>query len=197
VDLVLATGKGIDSIKQCAIRRSFRELREDLDKMAYAALLAELVAELWPEREPEPETFERLLAAFALLGSRNARITALAAALQLLSLAGFRPEFENCVACGRPLAFPARFDPAAGGGVCEGCGEPHLAPFTAEGKEFLARLLALDLAAPGSFSVTGAALMETERLLGEFLTWRLDKPLKSLAFIAAVAGDKTAGGRGQ
>ncbi|HWQ62168.1 MAG TPA: DNA repair protein RecO [Negativicutes bacterium] len=197
VDLVLAAGKGIDSIKQCAIRRSFRELREDLDKMAYSALLSELVTELWPEREPEPEAFDLLLAAFSLLGSRNARLTALAAALQLLSLAGFRPELESCVVCGRPLAFPARFDAAAGGGVCEGCGEPHLAPFSAEGKAFFARLLALDFTVPGSFSVTGAALMETERLLGEFLTWRLDKPLKSLAFIAAVAGDKNAGGRGQ
>ncbi len=197
VDLVLAAGKGIDSIKQCAIRRSFRELREDLDKMAYAALVAELAAELWPEREPEPEVFELLLAAFGLMGSRNARITALATALQLLSLAGFRPEFESCVVCGRPLDFPALFDAAAGGGVCVGCGEPHLAPFSAEGKEFLARLLTLDLADPGSFSVTGAVLMETERLLGEFLTWRLDKPLKSLAFIAAVAGDRNAGGRGQ
>ncbi len=197
VELVLAAGKGIDSLKQCAIKRSFRELREDLDKMAYAALLAELTAELWPEREPEPGAFELLLAAFTLLGSRNARITALAAALQLLSLAGVRPEFESCVACGRPLAFPARFDAAAGGGVCSGCGEIHLAPFSAEGRDFLARLLALDFAAPGGFSVTGAVLMETERLLGEFLTWRLDKPVKSLAFIAAVAGDKTAGGRGQ
>jgi len=197
VDLVLSAGKGIDSIRQCAVRRSFRELREDLDKMAYAALLAELVAELWPEREPEPEAFDLLLAAFGLLGSRNARITALAAALQLLSLAGFRPEFERCVVCGRQLVFPARFDAAAGGGVCEDCSEPHLAPFRAEGRDLLARLLALDFTAPGSFSVTGAALMETERLLGEFLTWRLDKPLRSLAFIAAVAGDKTAGGRGQ
>lgn len=197
VELFLTSGKGIDSLKQCAIKRSFRELREDLDKMAYAALLAELTAELWPEREPEPAAFDLLLAAFGLLGSRNARITALAAALQLLSLAGFRPEFGNCVVCGRPLSFPARFDAAAGGGVCEGCGEPHLASFTAEGKDFLARLLGLDFAAPGGFSVTGAALMEIERLLGEFLTWRLDKPLKSLAFIAAVAGDKTAGGRGQ
>jgi DNA repair protein RecO (recombination protein O) len=195
VDLVLSSGKGSEAIKQCAIRRSFRELREDLDRMAYAALLAELVAELWPEREPEPAAFDLLLAAFSLLGSRNARITALAAALQLLALAGFRPECELCVVCGQPLVFPARFDAAAGGGACAGCAEPHLPAFGAEGRDFLVRLLGLDLAAPGSFSVTGAALMEVERLLGEFLTWRLDKPLKSLAFIAAVAGDKIAGGR--
>jgi len=94
------------------------------------------------------------------------------------------------VVCGQALAFPASFDAAAGGGVCAGCAGPHLTPFGAEGKNFLARLLDLDLADPGHFSVTGAVLMDTERLLGEFLTWRLDKPLKSLAFIATVAQDK-------
>jgi DNA repair protein RecO (recombination protein O) len=197
VELALSSGKNIEAIKQCAIKRSFRELREDLDKMAYAAMLAELVAELWPDREPEPAAFDLLLAAFALLGSRNVRVAALAGALQLMALAGFRPEYGRCVVCGQELSFPARFDAAAGGGVCAACGEPHLTPFGAEGRDFLARLLELNLAEPERFSVTGAVLMETERLLGEFLTWRLDKPLKSLAFIAVLAQDKSGGARGQ
>ncbi len=197
VDLALATGRNIEALKQCAIRRSFRELREDLDKMAYATLLAELVAELWPEREPEPAAFDLLLAAFALLASRNVRVASLAAALQLLAMAGFRPEYEHCVICGQELLCPARFDAAAGGGVCAACAEPHMTPFGVEGRDFLARMLELDLANPGHFSVIGAVLMETERLLGEFLTWRLDKPLRSLAFIATLARDKTGDSRGQ
>jgi len=197
VELVVAAGKGLDSLRQCAIIRSFRELREDLTLMAYAALLAELVAELWPEREPEPAAFDLLLAAYTLMGRRNARIAVLAAALQLLDLAGFRPAYGECVRCGRPLAFPARFAAGGGGGVCLLCAEPHLPPFPTEVKDFLHRLLTLDLADPGHFSVTGAVLLDAERLLAEFLAWRLDKPLKSLAFIAAVAPDKMGGERGK
>lgn len=192
VDLVVAAGKGLDSIRQCAIRRSFRELREDLSLMAYAAMLAELVGELWPEREPHPEAFDRLLAAFGLLGRRNPRIAALAAVLQLLSLAGFQPACGQCVACGQAMVFPARFDAVGGGGVCSACAQPHMAAFSVQARDFLDRLLGLDLADPGHFSVSGAVLVETERLVGEFLVACLEKPLKSLAFIAAVAADKPA-----
>lgn len=197
VDLVLASGKGPDVIRQCSMRRSFRELRENLDNMAYAALVTELVDGLWPEREPEPAVFDLLLAACALLGSRNPRIAALAAALQLLSLAGFHPEYRQCVACGQPPVAPARFDAAAGGIVCAGCGQPHQPVFGAETRDFLDLLLGLDLAAPGRFTVNGAVLLETERLFADFLACRLDRPLRSLAFIAALAPDKSGGGRGQ
>ncbi len=186
-ELALAGGRGIDSIKQCEIVRSFRELRENLTTMAYASLLAELTSELWPERETEPPVFELLLAAFDMLGKRNPRITALAGAVQLLALAGFRPELDNCVACGQSLVLPALFDARGGGGVCAACGQPHFPAFGPDAKGFVERLLGLDWQNPGQFSVTGAVLTETERLLADFLTYRLDKPLKSMAFIAAIS----------
>lgn len=187
VELALVAGRSVDTVRQCEIIRSFRELRENLNAMAYASLLAELTAELWPEREAEPAVFELLLAAFGLLGQRNPRITALAGALQLLSLAGFRPELANCVACGRPLDLPARFDAAAGGGICVDCGETHLPALGPEVRDFIGRLLGLDWREPGRFTVTGAVLEGSERLLVDFLTCRLEKPLKSIAFIAAIS----------
>lgn len=185
-ELVMTAGKSIDSIKQCDIRRSFREIREDLVKMAYANFLAELVVELWPEREADQAAFDLLLAAFDLMGKRNPRLTALACALQLLPLAGFRPEFGQCVACGQPVAYPACFNAEAGGGVCAACAHPHFPECSAEVVAFVDRLQGLDWRDPGQFTVTGATLMQAEKLLADFITCRLDKPLKSMAFIAAV-----------
>jgi DNA repair protein RecO (recombination protein O) len=185
-EMALAAGKSMDSVKQCEIKRSFREIREDLVKMAYANFLAELVVELWPEREADPAVFDLLLAAFNLIGKRNPRLTALACALQLLSLAGFRPEFGQCVVCGQAVNYPARFSATAGGSVCTACAQPHLLECTAETIVFIDRLLSLNWREPGEFTVTGAVLMQAEKLLADFITCRLDKPLKSMAFIAAV-----------
>lgn len=185
-ELVLASGKNIATIKQCDIKNSFRPLRENLTGMAYATFLAELAAELWPEREEEPAVFDLLLAAFAMMTSRNPRITALACAIQLMALGGFRPEYKECVVCGQPLIYPAFFDSRAGGGVCAGCAHPQLPEFTQEVNSFIERLLNLDWQDPGQFSVVGAVLIQTERLLIDFITCRLDKPLKSMTFIAAV-----------
>jgi len=185
-ELAMVSGKNIPTIKQCDIKNSFRPLRENLTPMAYATFLAELAAELWPEREAEEAVFDLLLAAFGMMSTRNPRITALACALQLMALGGFRPEIEQCVDCGQSLVYPAFFDSRAGGGVCAGCADPTHPAFTQDLSRFMEQLLKLDWRDPGHFSVVGAVLMQTEKLLIDFITCRLDKPLKSMAFIAAV-----------
>ncbi|MDR3592420.1 MAG: DNA repair protein RecO [Negativicutes bacterium] len=184
-ELVLTSGK-MASIKQCDIKNSFRPLREELTGMAYATFLAELAAELWPEGEAEPQVFELLLAAFGMMSSRNPRITALACAVQLMALGGFRPEYQRCVVCGQPLVYPAFFDCGAGGSVCAGCAQPQQPVLSQDVNRFIERLLTLNWRDPGQFSVVGAVLMETEKLLIDFITCRLDKPLKSRSFIAAI-----------
>ncbi|MBP2649675.1 MAG: repair protein recO [Firmicutes bacterium] len=185
-ELVLLSGKSYDSIKQCEIIESFRGIREDLSKMAYANFLAELVVELWPERVAEAAVYDMLLAAFTMMKTRNPRITSLASALQLLNLAGFSPEITKCSACGDVISGPAFFCAAIGGAICPNCSKPGFSDFSEETGVFFKRLMELDWQEPGSFTVTGAILLETERLLADFITYCLDKQLKSIAFIAAV-----------
>ena len=165
-DLALTSGKGLDSIKQCEIKQSFRDLREDLTKMAYASFLTELAVELWPEREAAPEVFDLLLDAFCVIGRRNPRITALAGAMHLLSLGGFRPQLANCVNCCQPLTFPAMFDSRAGGGIGKCCSGPCLADFTADINKFMVRLLELDWRNPEHFSVTGVGIGRYRKTIG-------------------------------
>jgi len=183
VDISLLPGKNIDSVAQCEVRRSFRELREDLNKMAYASLLSELGSELWPEREPEPAAFEVLLGAMGLMLEKNPRLVTLAGAWQLLSLAGFHPEYEKCVTCGQVLDLPVHFDAEAGGGICLTCDHSHPPNFDEPMCAFIDHLLNVNWKNPAPFKVSGAALMKAERLLIDFIAHRLDKPLKSVAFI--------------
>ena len=109
VSLSLIPGRTLDTIGQCEVKRSFRELREDIQLMTYAAFLTELVSELWPDRSPEPSAYDVLMGSLSLLSERNPRLVSLAAAWQLLALAGFHPEYERCVACGQVLILPAFF----------------------------------------------------------------------------------------
>ncbi|MCX7781098.1 MAG: DNA repair protein RecO [Negativicutes bacterium] len=186
MDVSLAFGKAIDTVRQCEIKQSFRELREDLIFMAYASFIAEIVVEFWPEREPEPGVFELLLGAFALLSRRNPRIVALAAGWQLMALAGFAPQLEQCAVCGDPLKTPAAFSAQAGGVVCPRCQGSDTIIFSGANKIFLTQLLALSWDSPGHFTVNSGVLASTENLLNVFLACRMEKPLKSLAFIRLV-----------
>nr|MBP8036762.1 DNA repair protein RecO [Negativicutes bacterium] len=128
VEVSLMPGRNLETIGQCEVKRSFRELREDITLMTYAAFLTELVSELWPDRSPEPSAYDVLLGSFSLLLERNPRLVSLAGAWQLLALAGFHPEYERCVTCGQVLALPAYFDACAGGGVCPACEHSELQP---------------------------------------------------------------------
>ncbi|SDF06437.1 DNA repair protein RecO [Sporomusa acidovorans] len=182
-NLLMTSGKGMDIIKQCEIQTSFKEIREDLTRLAYANFIAELAIGLWPERQAEPTAYDMLLAILALLAVRNPRIAALIGAWQLMVLAGFQPEFEYCTHCGRKLEWPAAFSFAEGGGTCLACSLPDAPVFDRLTKDFLAKLLAIDLKQPGEFTVHTRLITATESLLYGFVRYQLDRPLKSLDFI--------------
>lgn len=185
LDLVLSPGKNLDCIKQCEIKNSFREIRENLHYMAYGAVLAEITSALCPEKQPENGVFELLLAAFKQLTQRNPRLVILAAAWQLLSLTGFRPEYNNCVACGTPINhFPAFFDATVGGLLCCSCrttAQPSI--FTENMQLFLDNLLHVNLDNPTRFTVSGTTLVQIEKILFSYLHHCLERPLKSVEFI--------------
>ncbi len=184
LNLSLATGgKGLDTIRQCELQNSHRHIREDLTRLAYANFIAELTTGLWPERQAEPEVFDTLLAIFHLLSARNPRIATLAGSWHLLVFAGFQPEYAHCVRCGQELILPAYFSYPDGGGVCRTCTPDGSPAFEHADKDFLARLLAMDLAQPGEFAITAKILASAERLLYGFVKYQLERPLKSLDFI--------------
>ena len=184
----LMPGRQLDTIGQCEVKRSFSEVREDITLMTYASFLTELVSELWPDRSPEPAAFDVLLGAFSLLPERNSRLVAMAGAWQLLALAGFHPEYERCVTCGKLLDLPAFFDACAGGGVCPACEHTGMQAMDDAVCGFVDKLLNLNWKQPPQFKVTGAVLLQTEKMLIEIISHRLERPLKSVRFIQMMKG---------
>lgn len=193
VEISLMPGRSLDTIAQCEVKRSFRELREDITLMTYSAFLTELVAELWPDRSPEPSAYEVLLGALSLLSQRNPRLVSLAGAWQLLALAGFHPEYERCVTCGQVLALPAFFDACAGGGVCPVCEHEGMQPLDDAVCGFVERLLNVNWNQPPHFKVTGSSLLQAEKMLIEFIAHRIERPLKSVRFIQMMKGTEVLG----
>lgn len=186
LSLLLAGGKGMDLVKQCAVQTSFREIREDLPRLAYANFIAELTLGLWPQHQAEPAAFDMLLTVLTLLVERNPRIAALAGAWHLMVLAGFQPEYECCAHCGCKLNLPAYFSFIEGGGTCAACSLPSAIHFDQSDKNLLDKLLSLDLRKPGQFTVNAKTLTAAENLLYGFARHQLEHPLKSLDFINTI-----------
>ncbi|WP_378953794.1 DNA repair protein RecO [Pelosinus sp. sgz500959] len=187
LEVMLLPGKNSDSVKQCEVKHAFRQLQEDFNCMAYGAFIAELTAELCPERQPDPHIFDLLLTVFHVLTVRNPRIVALAYAWQLLSITGYSPEFDRCTLCGQEINFPAYFSFNNGGYVCSQCEHDGLSEINDKVHQFTHCLLTLDWHNPGGFSVNPTVLVQTEKLLLGYLMQCLDRPLKSMNFIKQVA----------
>jgi DNA repair protein RecO (recombination protein O) len=145
IEAVLAPGRGeLAVITSADVLASADPVRADPVRALAASAGIEAVVRLFPEPEPD----ERLylgLARFleALAGDLGddpraaADALALAFALKLLALAGWRPEVAACAGCGGE---PAAYDAAQGCAVCPDCGAGW--PLGPEAARWTARLLA-------------------------------------------------------
>lgn len=185
-DLLVMPGKSLDTVKQCEVKQSFRLVREDLSFMAYAAFVTEIISEFCPERQPEPLIYDLLVHVLSTITQRNPRLVALAAAWQLLALAGFNPEWGQCAQCGRAIDNNAYFAPKQGGILCSECEHDGLLTINSETTGFIENLQSLNWEKPPAFSVNGGVLVQSEKILVAYLIYLLEKPLKSLEFIRQV-----------
>ena len=72
VDLVLYEGRNLDTVTQVEVMEAFPRLREDLDRVAAASTMAEVVDAVAQEKEPSVALFELLAAGLRVLESGSA-----------------------------------------------------------------------------------------------------------------------------
>lgn len=105
--------------------RPFARARDDLERFGQAAWMAECVARLCPDRDPNATLFALLVRALETVeaGVRPSRV-ALAFGLRCVDLLGHRLRTDACVACGRSDVVAGgvvAFDVTGGGTVCATC----------------------------------------------------------------------------
>ncbi|MDP4000373.1 MAG: DNA repair protein RecO [bacterium] len=124
VDLLLAKGKGdLPVIAGAKALSHYQGIRTDLDRVAVASYLSELVGKLNADEDVSRQVLSLVRAAFsALEGGYEPRLVADYYQWQAITLAGLRPDLYACVECGRKL-FPNElaFSPGLGGVLCKEC----------------------------------------------------------------------------
>jgi DNA repair protein RecO (recombination protein O) len=187
VDVLLAKGRGeLDVVAQVSRIPGYR-IEGDVERMAHAALIAELAERVCEDRHPLDGVYELAVSSMAELAResdpRRASAWFLLTALDLL---GYAPQLMNCASCERPLpARPAAFSAEAGGFLCEDCAD--LAG--REGQIPLAAIKVLRLMASGDLEtyrrlkLDSALMASIEGVLQAQLEHHLDRRLKSVQFL--------------
>jgi DNA repair protein RecO (recombination protein O) len=122
-----AKGKNLDIISEIEQITSFPKLRSNGVRLFYGLLFLEIVNSFAEEGESgSPEIYELLYSSLSeLQESSNVELSSLNFILGFLSLHGFKPQFESCVACSRSITlskgtrFP--YSSILGGLLCLEC----------------------------------------------------------------------------
>ncbi len=178
-------GRDLVRLDHFDIRRSFRRLREDLERLGQGARMVEAVARLTAERDPHPAGFALLLRGLRALEDGPPARVQLAFTLRLLDLLGHRPRLDRCVGCGRPLGtVEIAFDPSQGGAVCARCGAPGALPVSPRTVGVLRGLQAAPWDARLRARIAPATEREAATVLDGYLAALTGAPLRTPRFLA-------------
>jgi DNA repair protein RecO (recombination protein O) len=187
---LLGSGKSLEIVQQAEIQQSFPGIRADLEKLARATYLCELLDRLTAESDAlqSPELYDLLLSALYLLQRATTYPDAVVHAyeLHLLAEIGYAPALENCVRCGEPLTGrQIGFSPSLGGALCPA---DRYRADDAQSLSFdaLKLLRLLSDSAPELLLTLQPAprvAAEVARALRWYIRYRTDRDLKSLAFL--------------
>ena len=116
----LYEGRDLDIVTQADSIDHFRVIRDDLDRITRASAMLETTDQLAQEGEVNPRLFQMLLGALRTLSASDSSLVVPAFFWKVLSLEGYRPEVDVCVACASPGPLVA-FDLDSGGMLCREC----------------------------------------------------------------------------
>ncbi len=116
-------GRGdLDTVDQVEVIETFRPIREDLDRVATAMTMLEVVDQVAQERHANPRLYEMLVGALTALSERDSPMVAPAFFVKVLALEGSAPLLDCCAGCGEPDPSElVAFDLFEGGALCRRC----------------------------------------------------------------------------
>ena len=192
-NITVYRGSSIDKLNQVSNKFSFTALRENLNKMAYASYMAEIIEKVGMEDDPNPPLFSLLLATFhKMLDAAENELDNinLAFKLRTLTILGFKPELEKCLFCEKSLKISSKniFDIASGGLVCSDCFQQSMEDevisyLSGESLQVIKKILNSGLKIPQNLKVSPNGFKELDQLIDKFIKYHLDLKLKSQKFL--------------
>jgi len=189
VDLLLHTGRSLEVVSEARTVSAHAALREDFDRSAASAVVADLLDKISVEGQSEPRLFGLAHATLDALETAPLERTPqllVAFLAKAMAMHGYRPELESCAACACELGESTAFSPTAGGSLCPACGslDPSSLEFPSQARDWLAVLLGETMARIAETEMPEAAVRDCFALVRSFVAYHLPARLKALDFYA-------------
>jgi len=197
--MLIAAGRNLDIITQSMTLKIYRPIRENLSRLAYAYYLAELVDRFTEEGMPNIPVYRLLLDGLGWLAeTTDLNLTARFLEMCLLGHLGYRPSLFQCVSCEANLMPEVNFfSLESGGTLCPKCasGEANSRAISLNGLKVLRFLQVRSYQECCRLRLSPRVRRELEDLMQQYLTYTLEKDLKSVGFLRTLRRQmRSAGG---
>lgn len=109
-------------VSQCDLKRDFRLIKNDLERIKKAFSLVELVNMLTVPEDKNEKIFDLAVACLEQLENNfNFDKILIIFKIKLLDFCGFKPHLDSCVSCNSKIIAQAKFSLKLGGLLCERC----------------------------------------------------------------------------
>ncbi len=198
-EMYLAEGRNLDVVTQSDSVEAFTLLQENMVTISAACYWGELLEAFSAEGQADAELFQLALAGFHILCLAANEVIFRGLEIKLLSQAGYRPYWDNCVTCGKTFAGQNRFVFSAelGGVLCGSCSNGIAANCTQEAIGVWQQLLRMDLSKIRRLKVSAQGLQVLDQLMEEYLLRQLERPLKSRSVLKELLMSNTIDGGGK
>ncbi len=188
--------KSLDRINYVENIHRFEELRNNLDKMAYATYFSEMVEKTGMEYHPNPSLFNLLLETFnKMISIENEGLEKINIVFKLffLEIIGIKPTINYCYDCGKRIITSSRqlFNVKEGGLICSECARvknDSLYNLKQNEIDLVKRIYRNNINALDDITVDKKILDKLDKLIDEFIIYHLDIKLKSDDFLQIIKG---------
>jgi DNA repair protein RecO (recombination protein O) len=197
----IAKGRNLDIITQAETIEPYVALRADLVRATYASYAVELLDRFTVEEDQQLDLYDLLVNGLGWFATaEDVLLAARYYELRLLSLAGFQPQFFQCVSCGEAVLEQDQFfSVEMGGFLCPDCAhaDRNALPVTAVTVKVLRYLQTRPWNVVEHLRLRKPLLHDLERVMHAYITHTLERNLKSVDFLhrlrqeaALFAGDE-------
>ncbi len=184
---LFAEGRDLHIITQVELVDAYPQLRDDLLRTTFASYACELLDRFTTEDDRHVDMFELLSEALGWFASTaDLMLAARTYELRLLGMAGYRPQLFECLSCREAVQEQDQFFSAELGGLlCPNChaADRHAVPVTAVAVKVLRYLQTRPWEVVSVLQLKLPLHRELEALLHHYLTYLLERDLKSVDFL--------------
>lgn len=191
--IMLYKGKNLDTICQAEALNTFKDSRQDYDKLMYSSYISEIISIFGVEEDPSSkEVYDLFYKALDRISSAKSKkdvmIAVIKFQLKMMLIVGFGLEFDSCLCCREEiLNEDMYFSIQMGGVVCEECNKDLGVKLKLHHKmrDFMQAMMQFDFNYESDYDkkATEKVCDVCFNLLNEYIQSHTDKKIKSISVL--------------